>query len=158
VLENELRGWFDEVDAGLKDKQNLSPASAAEFIAESVEYRDLMAELLTILHTVLEQNIRYAAALHFREWFKTRLWHTGLLLENSMPFLSAGEGLQLITQIHALMMGFYLIANPSPVVKRVLRKPDLKMFEIQFRDEFRKTLQTLIQGLQWISASKVLGL
>lgn len=140
--------WFDQVDAGLRAMtQQPSPTAFVAFLAGTLAAHPALVRLIAILHTTLEYNIDFSAALHFKQMLLRRVEQTGPLLEMQLPFLRPGEGAQLLIHIHALVIGLQHMAEPAPLVRQVLEQADLALFKIDFHREFLSMLQTLLQGL-----------
>lgn len=144
-----FEAWFDRVDIALP---SISGQEAIDqfvgLLGASFDAQPALVRLIAILHTILEQNIDFAAALAFKQMLRERVLQTGSLLETALPFLRPGEGAQLLLRIHAMVIGFQHLAEPAPIVKHVLEEPGLDMFKINFQDEFLTTLSTLLEGLK----------
>ncbi len=151
LVEQQLILWFAEVDAKLID---LASACTIEQITEvlirSLEAYPSLTRLLAILHTILEQNIDFDVASHFKHMLLQHFERTGSLLEHCLPFLMPGQGAHFLMQCHALVIGFWQLANPAPVVQQVLQQPELQMFQVHFASEFSTALQALLYGLEQI--------
>ena len=92
-----------------------------------------LINLIPIVHTVLEQNIRYPQAREFKQMLGRRLPHTGALLEGCLPFLHPGQGVTFLLWMYALVIGFLHLATPAPVIKKSFRKnPHCGMMQIDF--------------------------
>src|SRR5690242_15796932 len=55
TLEGELTVWFDELAVALLAARRMSPARFAQLVANSLVTHAMLADLLPLLHTVLEQ-------------------------------------------------------------------------------------------------------
>lgn len=144
-----FEAWFDTVDAAFRAKEGFySTAEFVEIIAQSLQARPALVRLLAISHTILERNIEYESALEFKRLLLRRVEQTGGLIESRLPFLGSGQGARLLLRIHALAIGIQHLAEPAPVVCRVLEKPELALFKIDFFDEFLATLTVLMDGLE----------
>lgn len=151
IHEAQLGAWFDAIDARLAALD--TPASdpiprVAAIIGASLEERAHLARLLAILNSVLERNIDLATATRFKRLLLGRTVRTGALLERHLPFLGPGEGAWLLMQIHATVVGWWLLADPAPVVRQALQEPDLRPLEVQFAREFSRTLRALLYGMR----------
>ncbi len=150
VLEQLLGDWFEEVDKQLKLLPNHNPLNQViTLFCNSLEGRDNLTRLLSILHTTLEQNTDFAAIYHFKQFLRDHLLVTGELLEQRLPFLKVGEGAGVIMKIDALIIGLYHQANPGPIASKVLEEPDMRALAVNFNEEFTETLRALLHGLQY---------
>ncbi len=149
ITEQQLEGWFAEVDARLAEMQGSGTiARVVEIICKEMERRPGLTRLLAILHTILEQNIDLEAARRFKYMLKAHFERTGALLEDCLPFLNAGEGAHVLLQSHALVIGLWHLADPSAVIREVLQEPDFRLFEVSFAPEFSQALAALLYGLE----------
>ena len=149
IVEQQLAAWFAEVDAGLAALD--APAAiptVADMVCQALDRRPGLVRLLAILHTILERNIELDTAVQFKRFLRDHFLHTGKLLERCLPFLQAGAGAHLLLQSYALVIGFWHLADPAPVMRKALQEPDLRLFEIQFAPEFYAALQALWYGLE----------
>lgn len=151
IHEAQLGAWFDAVDRRLAASGGPGGdpiPRVAGIIGVSLEERAHLARLLAILNSVLERNIDLATATRFKRLLLARTVRTGESLERHLPFLAPGEGAWLLLQIHAIVVGWWLLADPAPVVRQALREPDLRPLEIQFAREFSRTLRALLYGMR----------
>ena len=150
IYSDELNGWFDELDRELgAAKAEASIAAFLMLVGESLTRRPQLLRLIAILHTVLERNLDEATARRFRTWLKQRTETTGRLLETYLPFLGAGEGAKLLIKIDALIIGFQHLAEPSDVIREVLKDEDMALFRLDLREQLLETLRTLLMGLAY---------
>ncbi len=155
LQEQQLQAWFDEVDARLQVPPEASEDSIQHVIRvlrETLDRRPAFTRLLAIMHSVLEQNIDFATALHFKQILLMRVSRTGTLLETQLPFLTMGQGAQVLLRIHALVIGLQQLADPAPIIQRVLNERQMQIFAIDFAHEFSETVRALLYGLQSIAS------
>jgi AcrR family transcriptional regulator len=149
ITEQQLEGWFAEVDAHLAAiEDSATIENVVEVICDALERRPGLTRLLAILHTILEQNIELETARRFKYMLKEHFEQTGALLEDCLPFLSAGAGPHVLLQSHALVIGLWHLSDPSAVIRELLQEPDLRLFEIAFAPEFSQALSALLYGLE----------
>jgi AcrR family transcriptional regulator len=150
IYTDQLKGWFDAMDAELgKSKGEASISAFVKFIGESLSARPQLLRLTAILHTVLEQNLDRATARSFRAWFKERIEKSGQLLERYLPFLEAGQGARLLLKIDALIIGFQHMAEPAGAMREVLQEADMALFRMDLQQQLLETLRTLLMGLAY---------
>jgi AcrR family transcriptional regulator len=147
--EEELVSWFEEIDEALvRARRELGGAELARLLARSLSSRPRLPRLLAILHIVLERNIEHLTALRFKQFLATRTLRTGRLLERRLPFLSEGQGSVLMLRVHALVLGFWQLADASPVVKELLDAPGLDLFRVDFAESLESSLADLLAGMK----------
>ena len=150
LCERELSQWFDDLDAALQTRHaEMSVIGLVALFADSFAGRPQLLRLLAILHTGLEQNVHYAAALSFKTLLKTRTETTGALLESYLRFLMRGQGAALLIKIYALIIGFEHLSEPSGVVREVLSQPDMELFRVNLQSALLDTLKILLMGLAY---------
>lgn len=150
LCEQELSAWFDALDSALQTRHaEMSVNGLVELFAASFSARPHLLRLLAILHTRLEYNVPYAAALGFKTLLKERTERTGALLESYLQFFAPGQGAALLVKIYALVIGFEHLAEPSSVVRDVLQQPDMALFRVNLQQALLDTLKTLLMGLAY---------
>ena len=150
LCERELIQWFDTLDTALQTQRaEMSVNGLIELFAASLAGRPHLLRLLAILHTGLEYNVPYAAALNFKTLLRTRTEVTGTLLESYLRFLTPGQGAALLVKIYALVIGFEHLSEPSGVVRDVLKQPDMALFRVNLEQALLETLKILLMGLAY---------
>ena len=145
-----LAEWFAELDAALAQLGPASAGAVAETICRSLAPRPHLTRLLAILHSVLEQNIDYEAAVSFKQMLLAHMQRTGARLERCLPFLRPGQGAQVLLRAHALVIGLQHVSDPPPLVRQVLEQPELQVFHIDFAGELSATLRALLRGMECV--------
>ena len=149
LAEEGFLDFFEAMDEGLNSsKDPMSSGSLTTLVGQALDSSPQLPRLLSILHTVLEHNVDRLAILKFREFLANRATRTGRNLENRLPFLSPGQGLELMLQIHVLVVGAWQVTDPAPVVKGLLDAPGLQIFATPFKPFFERSLMALIRGLE----------
>jgi AcrR family transcriptional regulator len=155
LQEQQFEAWFAEVDARLSapaaPDADPIPAVVA-ILCETLKQRPGLTRLLAIVHSVLEQNIDFETALRFKRMLSVHVLRTGSLLEARLGFLQPGQGAQLLQRIYALAIGLQHLADPAPIVQRVLNEHEMQMFLVDFSNEFSAVLQALFYGTEHLSS------
>ncbi|MBW3570460.1 MAG: TetR family transcriptional regulator [Gemmatimonadetes bacterium] len=156
LLESGFDAWFDVIDARLDEggDAELTPDDAAQVVVRSIRGREALARLLSILPTIVEHNVEYDAALRFKRQVMRRADVTGHRLEARLPFLRAGEGARFLVHLHALVIGVWQLAEPSPVIRRVMETPELAPARVDFEEDLRFLLVTLLAGMRTAAAER----
>lgn len=150
LYEQQLNRWFDALDAALgTERLSASFDNVLQRLGDSLNDRPEFLRLIAILHTVLERHLDHATARRFKTNLKQRIMHTGPLLEACLPFLKPGQGADLLLKIHALVIGFQHLAEPSGVIADVLKEPELALLRINLSDALLGTLRTLFMGIAY---------
>lgn len=144
-----LEEWYDDVDAQLGAAQvALTPASAAQLVARSLEARAPLRRTLALVGPLMEHNAGRAAVTDYRRWLVARSAETGQRLEATLPFLKPGEGIRLLLLVHALIVGYHSMAEPSPVLEAVLADDALAPMRVDFRRVVAEALWMQLEGLR----------
>lgn len=154
LLSEQLWGWFEEFDGRLDSGGGTwTSQRVAHLWATTMEARDPLMRLLSLLETILEHNIGYEEAFAFKLTLKERMLATGERMERRLPFLRPGTGVRVMVQIRALLVGFQQMSNPSPIVERVLEQPGMGVFRVDFSRDFTAAVVALLQGVERASAA-----
>lgn len=156
LLEDGFDEWFDDVDARLDASEGeMTPEAAADALVGSIRGRETLARLLSILPTIVEHNVEYNAALRFKRQVMRRADVTGHRLEARLRFLRAGEGARFLVHLHALVIGTWQLADPSDVIRRVMETPEMAPARVDFAEDLRFLLVTLLKGMRSAAAERV---
>ncbi len=142
----EIEAWLDMVDRQLLENGPCDIDGFIDLLLVSMEGRDSLIRLLTLLHLVLENNVTYEAALTFKQNLGRRTLYTGSLVETALGFLQPGQGVSLLLNIHCLVVGWGQMSNPAPVLKDVLERPEMAPFRVDFKESIRMSLTALLTG------------
>jgi AcrR family transcriptional regulator len=147
TLERELTGWFDAFAADAPRWAPADPETFGHRLAHSLAERERLADLLPLLHAVLEHNIEPQTALSFKQMLRDRLQIGGRLVEALLPGLRRGDGHRLLLRVHALVIGLRQMADPAPSVAAVLRREELAALRIDFETELATTITDMTRGM-----------
>jgi Tetracyclin repressor-like, C-terminal domain len=137
------------IDARLSDGVGgWTPEDAADAIVRSVRGRETLARLLSIQPVIVEHNVEFDAALRFKRHVMQRADATGRMLERRLPWLRPGEGARFLVHLHALVIGVWQLAEPSPVIRRVMETPELQPARIGFEEDLRFLVAAVLRGMQ----------
>ena len=145
LVDDAFGRWFAELQQRLETLPagSDSPVHIAAFassISESLQQHG-------ILHTVLEYNIPFAAALAFKQHLRDHLLRTGEQIENCFAFLCKGQGAELLLQAYAALIGLQSMNNPSEVVRTILQQPEMSVLVIDGNAGLRQMVSRLLMGL-----------
>lgn len=149
ILEDRLAEWLRELDAQLDSgRGRWTGTRVARIFTDSLVARDLLTRLLTLVSSVLEQNVDVARVVAFKRKLVELLVPTGTLLEQRLPFLAAGEGVHLLLRIYALVVGLRQLCDPGAVAEQALERIGLEALSLDFEAELRPLLGALLRGLE----------
>ena len=140
----ELTFWVQALTQKLKRQ----PAQAVPVImARCAAERPALGRLLVLLHSVIEPNIDEVAARDFKLYLRDLLTQASEAIASKIPGLTQNDAATLVLQMHALVISLSQLANPPPVIARVMAAdPSLQAMQIDFEPFLASTLTTLVRG------------
>jgi len=149
ALEEELAQWFDAlaVELARLEPGPDAPERFAATVTRTLVSRETLADLLSLLHTVLEQNIDLETALAFKRMAAQRIREGAAIVEHAVPGLPEGTGVRVLLRLHALLVGLRQMADPAPVVAEVLARPELELLRVDFETELSAVLAAMVRGM-----------
>lgn len=142
-----LDAWFVDLNAALAITRDWDAESATTLFCTTLRQHHALTRLLPIAASILEHNIPLDAARTFKERLLEQATNSGARLEQCLPFLSAGDGLWLLLQVHALVVGLGQMADPAPIVQQVLADEAMAPLRVDFEQAFQRTMRALLRGL-----------
>lgn len=135
-----LQGKIDSL-AGSNDIEAL-----AELLAQSLAEFPRMCELMSVLASVLEQNLSEQALLEFK--LESMQLAVGIVaqIHRVLPTVKQEKLLLLTETLIALVAGLWPLGNPSPLVQKVMEHPQLQPFQMQFKTSLQRSLILVLQG------------
>jgi len=148
VLEQQFDGWMNEIDNTLS---TLSRSTEAEVVVEAFSHslasHPALLRLLAMSHSILEQNVNPDVVGRFKQATLTHLGKTGLILEQLLPQLQAGDGALFLLYGNALIVGLYGMANPTASAAKALTShPALAPLQLDFTYHFQASMLALLRG------------
>lgn len=148
----EYKSWFEDINRRLQTllqkKDNSSIGEFVKNVMTSVRRHPLMIRLTPILHVILERNIDYKTALEFKRFLLNEIHATGRLIEHCFPFLQKNDGARFLLHLQVLLIGLIQLSHPAPLVKRVIEKERMEVFQLNFEEELVEILTLLINGMK----------
>lgn len=147
--------YQDELEWAATVQRQLSPhektddiQAVAHILACSIAERPRLAALKAVVASVLEKNVSENSVL----WFKTSMYHTMQGIAHSisavLPSLSFEHASLLLRYLVVLIGGLWPIANPSPVVQKVLERAEFKKLKADFSRDLEPVLIFLMKGMK----------
>jgi AcrR family transcriptional regulator len=148
VFELELSELFGTLAARLAAEETLDATTFVRTLVDELREHPVYLHLATVVHGVLEHNISVGECVRFKQHLLAYLSAAGVLIERSLRFLRAGEGVRLLLRIHALVIGLWQLTDHPPVVAEAIARGGLDVFRIDFADELEDVLVALLRGME----------
>lgn len=148
LVRAELSDWLTDLTAKLRRLRSADPATAVpRLLARGVCERPTLRRLLVLLHSVIEPSIDEASAREFKLFLHALLMQAGTAIAAKLPGLSPQDAATLVLQMHALVISVTQLADPPPVIAKVMAAdPNLQSMCIDFESFMGATLATLVRG------------
>ncbi|ACY12682.1 TetR/AcrR family transcriptional regulator [Haliangium ochraceum] len=154
LLEQLLAEWLDALvsafdSAGAEHGDNRwSGERVARLFADTLATREPFIQLLTLLTSVLEQNVDLARVSAFKRRLGTLLMPAGERIEQRLDFVPAGAGATLLMRLYAIVVGLRQLCDPGEVAARALEEPELAPLGFDFERELMAMLTAYLRGLE----------
>lgn len=147
VHEKQTHELFDVVERAL----SAPDAQGRRVVEEGLAYLRGHAEFYPLAGNcrgMLDTNISTEAALAFKAGVASRLQPLGGRIEEIFPGLQPGEGAALLTNCYALIIGLWQQAAPPRSLRKVMHRPEMAVFRIDFEAQLVAALLDLWEGVE----------
>jgi len=97
---------------------------------------------------MLDTNIGTEAALAFKAAIARRLEPLGRRIEEIYPGLAAGEGIALLTNCYALIIGLWQQIDPPRCLREVMHLPELAIYGVDLEKQLVAAVLDLWEGVE----------
>jgi TetR/AcrR family transcriptional regulator len=139
---------FDVIERALA----MPGADARSVLAAGMTYFKRHAEFFPLAGNcrgMLDTNVSEEAALDFKVAIAKRLVPIGKRIEALYPGLAPGEGVALMTNSYAFIIGLWQQADTPLVLREAMKRPEMAIFRIDFEKQLTAALLDL-----WESAER----
>ncbi|MEM9048828.1 MAG: TetR family transcriptional regulator [Pseudomonadota bacterium] len=130
------------------------PDALAGLITDSFADRPRMCLLISILASVLENNLSEDAVAGYKTALYAESGRATAVLHAALPGLGPSAGDRAVLHMHVLVAGLWPFANPSPTVSTVMTRPEFAGLSKEFRPTLRDGIATHLRGLLAESAAR----
>lgn len=138
---------FDAIERALS-----APAPSAQTVARAtLRFLRAHPEFLPLAANcrgMLENNVGAEAALAYKLALGKRLAGVGARIEALFPGLAQGAGVALLMNAYALMIGLWQLSDPPACLREVLKRPDMRMFRVDFDKQLMAALTDLWHAME----------
>jgi TetR/AcrR family transcriptional regulator len=141
LTEQKIMEWSSNLGHKIQDLINakiiIQIENFIDLLINSFDDR-ILVKLFAILDDTLEQNIDFNRAVQFKSFLKEKLVDLGKGIEAILPVLHKGDGVVILNQLFICFIGAYKVSNPSSIVKQVVQKSGLEIFNRDFIKTLRE--------------------
>ena len=145
--EKQSQELFDVVEAALAAPD----AHGRRVVEQGLEYlraHPVFYPLAGNCRYMLDTNIGTEAALAFKLGIAQRLEPLGRRIEAIFPGLAPGEGAALLINCYALIIGLWQQGDPPLCLRKVMGRPEMAIFRIDFEKQLSAALLDLWDSAQ----------
>lgn len=147
LLKEDWAQWLEDLERSLGSLAGSDDVDAVTgMIADKIAAAPRMCQLMSVLASVLEQNI--SEELLYK--FKLESVHMGMrlvgALHTALPGIKQENLLPAVQSVIALIAGLWPLGNPKEHVSKVMEKPELSAFRIEFDVAIRQSLRLIARG------------
>lgn len=147
VHEKHSHELFDVVERALA-----APAASAEKVVRAgLRYLKAHPEfypLAASCRAMLDKNVSTEAAFEFKAGLGERLAALGARIERLYPGLEPGEGVVLLMNSYAMIVGLWQLADPPLSLRPVMHRPQMQLFKLDFERQLTAALLDLWSAAQ----------
>lgn len=151
VLAELLAEWWVELEWRLGGLERPgTPATVAAAVRRSLEAREDLLRLLALLSSVLEENAGEEEVLAFRRGMMAGAGRIGDAVGSALPFLRAGEGMEVALTLHAMLVGIQHMTGGRAAAS--MAGSELARFRVDVPGAVGRTLRIQLEGARAIAA------
>jgi AcrR family transcriptional regulator len=151
LLLGEVEAWFAALAEPLEAVNPGDVGAIADLLSRSLGERRTLRRLASLLHQTLERNVDLETVRSFKQRALESMRPTAARLESRLPQFQAGDGLALLLDLHAFVIGVGQMSEPGPIVEQVLEDPAFAVFRVQFVPRVREMIEMVMRG--WVRRS-----
>jgi AcrR family transcriptional regulator len=137
--------WFDDLGKFLDTSMNTNQ-SFVDWFVTSFERHPRFVKILPIVPTILEKSAGYETIKEYKSELLTHLQSIMPRLTQKLGFKNESDTFMLILQCHAIAIGSWSHGFPSSTVKQILSEENMQVFQINYFQFVKSSIETLIQG------------
>lgn len=147
LLRQDWSDWLADIELQAESLVGSNDINAlSRLMADSIAKRDRMCELVSVMGSVLEQNLSESVILTFKSESLELGARILMLIRKVVPDLPPDCLRYLGHTLFALIAGLWPLGNPAPQVKSVISRPELAFFSIKFADALDNALNLMLKG------------
>ena len=145
LLEDFINQWISLIET-MGEIKDQSIKGILAVICRFIEEKPAFMKLASIFNGILEKNIDFETAYACKLSLRERVLSASRTLSGLYPGITQEKAAKMILRSFALGIGLWQIAEPTPILKQVLAKEELRVLRIDFMSELKDTLQIIWEG------------
>jgi AcrR family transcriptional regulator len=147
LLKHDWGSWVQQLEqdtcplSGSNDIDRLS-----SLMAQSIADCPRMCELISVLASVLEQNLSEQALYAFKSESIQLALKVVAAIQRVVPVLPPDTLLPIGHSLFALIAGLWPLGNPTALVTRVMARPELSAYQLDFQPTLQNALKLMLKG------------
>lgn len=147
LLKEDWIAWIDRTEEELKPYHGSNDCDAvAKVVTQAICESERMCQLISVLASVLENNLSEKSLYAF----KIESVQLGMRLLGNMnaalPNIHSDKLMPAVQGLFALIAGLWPLGNPSPLVEKVMERPELAPFKMEFKVALGHSIQLMLRG------------
>ena len=148
LREDGLR-WMTSIEAALEPLQGSDDVvSVAQVLARVTASGARHCQLISMAHSVLEQNVSDQAVLDFKLHTHGLMGRLVLALGRSLPSIPTTQLAGTLHLFIALISGLWSQSHPVESVRKALQEPSLAVMKVDFEEALARAMCLLFKGLR----------
>jgi len=151
LLVQEFQSWYRKFQMILDDDQirnYINSELLLKLLEKSLLSNDILLRLLSISHSILEQNLSIEQAEEYRQVFHDCINSIGNDLDVLFSFFKEGDGAKFLQYCMTVIIGFYGMANPPEVLEQIDLENEYEMFRVIFKHDVIEMLRLMLAGME----------
>ncbi len=140
---NELDSWLERLIAS---GEKITIDAFLEMSRDLFKGKRTLFRLITIMDSIIEVDIDEETLFDFKMFLRNRMVRTGELLERLLDIFGPGDGIRFYLYEYFIIKGMYPMAERPPAVRRLHKRPELQMWNIDFEETLLEMLRILLNG------------
>ncbi|MCG8315447.1 MAG: TetR/AcrR family transcriptional regulator [Pseudomonadales bacterium] len=147
LLKEDWMNWLDNIEQSLAPLENSDDIDAVvDTISNAVAASPRMCQLISVLASVLEKNLSEEMLFKFKLESVQLGQRLILVVQKALPGLRSENLFPAIHSIIALIAGLWPLGNRNELMEKVMNRPELKAFKIEFTTSLNSAMKLIIKG------------
>lgn len=147
LLKQDWIFWISALETQLEPLEGSNDIDAVtDALVNSIFEASRMCQLISVLASVLEKNLSEENLYSFKLESIELSVRLVRIITAALPAVKADNVMPAIQSIFALIGGLWPLCNPGPLVEKVLQKPELAPFKLDYKVALGQSINLVIRG------------